>query len=274
MYVTDGKVTGIMRVMTNTYKTFTLITGASGGFGAEFARLCAAEGRNLILVARSSGKLERLARELSGDVAIHTITQDLSEPGAAQKVYQQIRRQRLIVDQLINNAGSGDFAPLSRANPVRQERMIELNVTSLTLLTTLLLPGMVQRRQGRIMNVGSTASFIPIPNMSVYAASKAFVLSFSETLTTELRGSGVTVTCLCPGPAKTGFSRNARLVTTHPISRSNVSAISVARFGYRAMLDGVPLAIPGFRNQLLIGFTKLLPRALVRRMMLAYGSRA
>jgi short-subunit dehydrogenase len=274
MYVTGGKVTGIMRVMTNTYKTFTLITGASGGFGAEFARLCAAEGRNLILIARSSGKLERLASELRGDVAVHTIAQDLSEPGAAQKIYQQIRRQRLIVDQLINNAGSGDFAPLARANAVRQERMITLNITSLTMLTALLLPAMIQRGQGRIMNVGSTASFIPVPNMSVYAASKAYVLSFSETLTTELRGSGVTVTCLCPGPAKTGFSRNARLAATHPISRSNVTAASVARFGYRAMLDGVPLAIPGLKNQLLVGFTKLLPRAMVRRMMLAYNSRA
>lgn len=274
MYVTGGKVTRIIRVMTNSAKTFTLITGASGGFGAEFARLCATEGRNLILVARSSGKLERLAQELGGDIAIHTITQDLSEPGAAQKLYQQIRKRRLIVDQLINNAGSGDFAPLAKGNPTRQERMIELNITSLTLLTTLLLPAMIQRKQGRIMNVGSVASFVPVPSMSVYGASKSYVLSFSEALSAELRGTGVTVTCLCPGPTKTSFSRTARLPGSHPISRSRRSASSVAQFGYRAMCDGVLLAVPGLQNQFFIGLAKLLPRAIVRRMMLAYGSRA
>lgn len=274
MSVTPVKVASIIRVMNRSAKTFTLITGASGGFGAEFARLCAAEGRNLILVARSSGKLERLAQELGGDVAIHIIVQDLSEPGAAQKVHQQIRKQRLIVDQLINNAGSGDFAPLAKTNPTRQERMIELNVTSLTLLTTLLLPAMIQRGQGRIMNVGSTASFVPVPYMSVYGASKSYVLSFSEALSAELRGTGVTVTCLCPGPTKTSFSRNARLPGSHPISRSKRTASSVAQFGYRAMCDGVSLAIPGLRNQFFVGFTKLLPRAIVRRMMLAYNSRA
>jgi hypothetical protein len=260
--------------MTSSAKTFTLITGASGGFGAEFARLCAAEGRNLILVARSSGKLERLANELSGDVAIHVIVQDLSEPGAAQKIYQQIRRQRLVVDQLINNAGSGDFAPLAKANPTRQERMVALNVTSLTMLTTLLLPTMVQRGHGRILNIGSTASFVPVPFMSVYAASKSYVLSFSEALSAELRGTGVTVTCLCPGPAKTGFSRSARLSGSHPLARSNVAPASVAAFGYRAMLDGIPLAVPGVKNQLFVGFTKLLPRAVTRRMMFAYSSHA
>lgn len=269
-YVTPVKVAVIIKAMTSSAKTFTLITGASGGFGAEFARLCAAEGRNLILVARSSGKLERLASEVGSDVAIHVIPQDLSEPGAAQKVYQQIRRQRLIVDQLINNAGSGDFAPLAKANPTRQERMIALNVTSLTMLTTLLLPAMVQRGQGRIMNVGSTVSFAPMPFMSVYGASKSYVLSFSEALSAELRGTGVTVTCLCPGPAKTGFSRSARLTGSHPISRSNVSPASVASFGYRAMSDGLALAVPGVRNQLFVSLIKFFPRALIRRIMLAY----
>lgn len=273
MYVTGRKVAGIIMVMTHSQKTFTLITGASGGFGAEFARLCAAEGRNLILVARSSGKLERLARELGDDVAIHIIVQDLSEPDAAQKVYQRIRRQRLIIDQLINNAGSGDFAPLTNANPTRQERMITLNITSLTMLTTLLLPVMVQRGQGRIMNVGSTASFVPVPFMSVYGASKSYVLSFSEALSVELRGTGVTVTCLCPGPTKTGFSRSARLSGSHPIARSKVSPTSVASFGYRAMCDGIPLAIPGVKNQLFVGLTKFIPRAIVRNLMASYSSR-
>lgn len=260
--------------MTSSAKTFTLITGASGGFGAEFARLCAAEGRNLIVVARSSGKLERLAQEIGKDVDVRVIAQDLSEPDAAQKIYQHIRRQRLIVDQLINNAGSGDFAPIIKANPGRQERMIALNITSLTMLTTLLLPAMVQRKQGRIMNVGSVASFVPVPFMSVYGASKSYVLSFSEALSAELRGTGVSVTCFCPGPSKTGFSRSARLSASHPIAQGHATAASVASFGYRAMLDGVPVAIAGVKNQLFIGFAKYLPRAMVRWMMTTYSSRA
>lgn len=258
--------------MTGSHKTFTLITGASSGFGAEFARLCAAEGRNLVLVARRDDMLKRLAGELGTDITVHIIPQDLSEPGAAHKVYKKVRRLRIVIDQLINNAGSGDYAPLARAVPGRQERMIGVNISALTLLTTLLLPHMVQYGHGRILNVGSTASFVPMPDMSVYAASKAYVLSFSESLSTELRGTGVTVTCLCPGPAKTGFGRSARLASTHPVAGGRTSAASVARFGYRAMQAGTLIAIPGFRNKIFVGMCKLLPRATVRRIMLSYSN--
>lgn len=259
----------------NTHKTFTLITGASGGFGAEFAKLCAADGRNLILVARRGDKLTQLAAELGNDVAVHTIVQDLTEHGAAQKVYNRIRRLRLTVDQLINNAGSGDYAPFAKANPVRQESMITLNITALTLLTNFLLPDMIKRGRGRILNVASVVGFVPLPKMSVYGASKAYVLSFSEALSAELKGTGVTVTCLCPGAAKTGFSRAARLVSNHPIARTKVTPTSVASFGYDAMIAGLPVAVAGIKNQLFIELTtRLLPRALTRKLMLAYGTRA
>lgn len=259
-------------MMAHTHKTFTLITGASGGFGAEFARLCAADGRNLILVARRGDRLSRLAKELEGDITIHLIAQDLSENGAAQKVYKRIRRLQARVDQIINNAGTGDYASFDRATAARQEHMITLNITSLTLLTNLLLPDMVKAKRGRIMNIGSVVSFVPLPNMSVYAASKAFVLSFSEALQAELRGTGVTVTCLCPGATKTGFSRAARAVGNHPLSRATASPAGVARFGYRAMLAGVPIAIPGVKNQLFVTFAKFMPRAVVRRLMLTYDA--
>lgn len=258
--------------MTESYKTFTLITGASGGFGAEFARLCAADGRNLILVARSSGKLDRLARELRGDITVHTISQDLATPEAAQHVYRQVRRFRAVVDQLINNAGMGDFAPLRKAVPARQERMINLNITTLTLLTNLLLPDMLKRGHGQILNIGSATSFAPSPGMGVYAASKAYVLSFSEALSAELKGTGVTVTCLCPGAAKTSFSRNAHLPSTHPIAQSHTPAHTVAAYGYRAMLSGAPLAIPGFKNKMFVMGTKLLPRPLIKHMMHSYNN--
>ncbi len=253
------------------HKTFTLITGASGGFGAELARLCAEDGRNLILVARQGDKLAELAAELKRHVTVHVIVQDLAEHGAAQKVYKRIRNLRLTVDQLINNAGSGDFAPLIKANPTRQESMIALNITALTLLTNLLLPDMVKHRRGRILNVASVAAFVPLPQMSVYGASKAFVLSFSEALSAELRGSGVTVTCLCPGAAKTGFSRAARLSSTHPIASSRVTARSIAAFGYSAMMAGLPIAVPGLKNKLFIQLvTRLLPRAVTRTLMLRF----
>jgi short-subunit dehydrogenase len=259
----------------NTPKTFTLITGASGGFGAEFARLCARDGRNLILVARRGDKLADIARELSGEVAVHVITQDLAEHGAAQKVYKKIRRLRLPVDQLINNAGSGDYAPLTKANPTRQESMIAVNITALTLLTNLLLPDMIKRGHGRILNVSSVAGFVPLPKMSVYGASKAFVLSFSEALSAELRGTGVTVTCLCPSAAKTGFSRAARLSSIHPIAQSRISPKSIAVFGYRAMVAGLPMAIPGVKNKLFVQLaTRLLPRAATRTLMVGYSSQA
>lgn len=256
----------------NPYKTFTLITGASGGFGMEFARICAADGRNLILVARRGDKLTKLADELGHEITIHTIIQDLSEHGAAQKVYKKIRRLRLTVDQIINNAGVGDYARFDHATVARQERLIGVNITALTLLTNLLLPDMVKARRGRILNVGSVLSFVPLPGMSVYAASKAFVLSFSEALSMELHGSGVTVTCLCPGATKTEFGRAARVNGNHPIARSHVTPASAARYGYRAMLSGTPIAIPGVAHKLFVMLAKLLPLAAIRRIMVRYDA--
>lgn len=258
--------------MTGEHKTFTLITGASGGFGAEFARLCAADGRNLILVARHGDKLSKLAVELGGDITIHTITQDLSEHGAAEKVYKRVRRLRAQVDQVINNAGSGDYASFERANAVRQERMIAVNITALTLLTNLFLPDMVAAKHGRILNVSSVSGFVPLPRMSVYAASKAFVLSFSEALSAELRGTGVTVTCLCPGAVKTGFARTARVSGNHPLARATVAPQKIARYGYQAMLAGTPVALPGVRTKVFVTAVKFLPRAALRRIMAAYST--
>jgi len=253
--------------MTDERKTFTLITGASGGLGAEFARLCAADGRNLVLIARNSEKLRQLAAELKGDITIHVIAQDLSESGAAQKVYKRLQQLRVDVDQLINDAGFGDYAPLARASVARQESMIGLNITTLTLLTALILPGMIKRGRGRIMNVGSVASFVPIPNMSVYAASKAYVLSLSEALAEEVRDTGVSVTCLCPGPTKTGFARDAHLASNHPIAQSKVKASSVAAYGYQAMLAGTRIAIPGARQRILLAFSRIIPRSIIVRLM-------
>jgi uncharacterized protein len=264
-----------MELMTaDSYKTFTLITGASEGLGAEFAKISAHEGRNLILVARQGDKLKLLAQDIGQDITIHIITQDLSDRDAAQKIYKKARRLRAEVDQLINNAGFGDFGDFVRLSAARQEQMIEVNIISLVALTRLFLPRMMQRKQGRIMNVSSVSGFTPLPLMSVYAASKSFVLSFSQALIEEVRGSGVSITCLCPGATKTGFSRNAHLPAAHPIAHTRVKPKAVAKFGYQAMLAGTPVAVYGFANKLLVSFVyKLLPRPLLRRLMMAYNSR-
>jgi len=256
----------------NSYKTFTLITGASGGIGAEFAKLCAAEGRNLILVARHSNSLHRLAKQLGSDSTVHVIMQDLSEHGAAEKVYKKVRRLRANVDQLINNAGVGDFGPFAQADIGRQEQMISLNITALAVLTRLLLPGMIKQKHGRILNVSSVSGFAPLPLMSVYAASKSFVLSFSEALSEELRDTGVSVTCLCPGPTKTNFAHSARLDPNNHIARTRVSPQAVAKYGQRAMMAGTPVAVPKIGNRLLTSVVyRLLPRFLVRRIVRHYN---
>ena len=255
------------------YKSFTLITGASGGLGAEFAQLCAAEGRNLILVARRGDRLKALAKKLGRDITVHIIVQDLAEHGAAQKVYSRVRRLRATVDQLINNAGVGDYGEFSRTVIARQQQIIDLNITALTQLTHLFLPDMIKRKHGRILNIGSTASFVPVPRFSVYAASKSYVLSFSEALSIELKGSGVTVTCLCPGPTKTGFGRTARVDSRHPLTRTKTSAASVARFGYRAMLAGTVVTVYGRKNRLLVNvLRRFASRAATRRRMARYGA--
>lgn len=250
------------------HKTFTLITGASDGLGAAFARLLANEGHNLILVARRGDKLKALAQEIGGDVTVHIIIQDLAEHGAAGKVYAKVRRLKAHVDQLINNAGSGDYAVFAHSKLERQENMVNLNITTLIALTHLFLPEMTRQKHGRVLNVASMAAFMPLPHMSIYGATKSFVLSFSQSLSEELRGSGVTVTCLCPGVFKSGFSHAAGAGGRSSIARGRTPAQAIAAFGYHAMQEGVAVAIPGTRNKLLANVIfRLSPRAWIRRAM-------
>lgn len=245
--------------------TYTLITGASGGIGAELARLAAKDGHDLILVARSEDKLKELAKELS-NVNVIILTADLAQHGAAQRLSEELSSRGLEVDTLINNAGFGDFGPFVKSELSKQQQMLQLNITTLMELTRLLLPAMVERGNGRIMNVASLAAFMPGPGMSVYYATKAFVLSFSEALHEELRGSGVTVTALCPGPVKTGFQHGAAL-TGHdtPVTRATVSAESVAAYGWQKVKRGTAIAIPRLEWKLLPFILRLLPRTVIRR---------
>ena len=239
-----------------------LVTGASGGLGAEMARELARRGIPLILTARSREPMEALARELTDarGVAVHVLPEDLSVPGAADRLADRIESEGLEVEVLVNNAGFGQWGPWLELDPRGEAGMIRLNVEALTALTRRIGPAMATRGRGRILNVASTAAFVPGPGMSVYYATKAYVLSFSEGLAEELRGSGVTVTCLCPGPTPTGFQARMGAGSASRLGMAEVSPERVARVGIDGALAGRRLVVPGLVNRL----TPLLPRFLPR----------
>ncbi len=185
--------------------------------------------------------------------------------GSSAEVFEQLQRDHLRIDILVNNAGFGTHGLFVESNIDEQLRMMQLNISTLTHLTRLLLPSMVAQRNGKILNVASTAAFQPGPFMSVYYASKAYVLSFSEALANELRGTGVTVTALCPGPTRTEFQVRAKIGQTKLMNGRIMDAKSVAQIGYQALMQGRSVAIPGIRNNLLALAVRWLPRALVIR---------
>lgn len=247
-------------------KQTALITGASGGIGYELAKLFAADGYDVVLVARSADKLAQFAGELQRQysIAATPLSADLEDPATPQRLCAELAARGITVDVLVNNAGygvSGRFNEIPLAESLGQ---IQLNVTSLTHLTRLLLPGMVQRGRGRVLNVASTAAFQPGPGMAVYYATKAFVLHFSEAIHHELRGTGVTVTTLCPGPVLTGFQQRADMGEARLMKVMVVlSAERVARIGYRAMQKGKPVAVAGKLNWLLTQSLRFSPRWMV-----------
>lgn len=254
------------------YGKTALITGASGGIGAELARLFAKDGTNLILVARSKDKLDALKTELEAphNISVTVFAEDLTRQDAAQSLYDFTQTQHLSVDFLVNNAGFGDWGLFADCNLEKQQQMMQLNIVTLTNLTKLFLPHMISRKSGRILNVASVASFMPGAKMSVYYASKAFVRSFSEALSVELKQtkSGVTVTALCPGPVKTDFWNRAEAEKSSIFSHMLFATSDfIARYGYKKMLNGKPLAIPGITTQAAVLLTKLLPRSWVRNMV-------
>jgi hypothetical protein len=245
-----------------------LITGASGGIGEDLARLVAAGGRDVILLARSAPKLQTLADELSRahQISATVLSVDLSAPGAADEVARTLAERRLAIDVLINNAGFGTHGDFAREDPAEQSRMLQVNVVALTMLTRLLLPAMIERRRGRVLNVASTAAFQPGPLMAVYYASKAYVLSLSLALSEETAGTGVTVTCLCPGPTRTGFQDRAQMGKSRLFSvTSLMSSADVARAGYDAMMNGRALIVPGVANRIGAQSMRFVPRRIAAK---------
>jgi short-subunit dehydrogenase len=242
-----------------------LITGASFGIGLELARIFARESYNLVLVARTADKLRQLASELEKAHGARSLilAVDLSEPGAAAYVLDQTTRASIQVDVLVNNAGFGQYGMFADNDLEECLRQIQLNITTLTHLTRLYLPAMIAQMSGRILNVASTAAFQPGPLMAVYFATKAYVLHFSEALANELQDSGVTVTCLCPGPTATEFHKRARTTGLRLLKFGSMDAATVAEDGYRALIAGKPVVISGFKNRLLAKSVRFSPRRLV-----------
>lgn len=245
-------------------RTVTLITGASAGLGAEFARACARRGEALALAARRRDRLETIQRTLGGDV--HIFQADLSRPGAGISLVEQLAAEGLEVGTLIDNAGFGLSGRFQAQDWTRQAEMIDLNVRALTELCRAVLPAMRARGSGGILNVASTAAFQPGPNMAVYYATKAYVLSLTEALHEELKGSGIRVTALCPGPTATEFFDVAE-VTGGPLRRMAGDAASVVRDGLAGLDRGKAVVIPGARNKVGAQVHRFLPRATMRRII-------
>ena len=245
-----------------------LITGASSGIGRELTRCFAADGCHLILLARNTEALETLAKELrqAHKIEALVLTADLSRPETPAHIFKELQGRGIMVDVLVNNAGFGANGAFAGLPLQRQLEMIQVNITALTNLTGRFLPGMIERRRGGVLNVGSVAGFLPGPGMAIYFATKAYVLSFTEALAEELTGTGVTATALCPGPTATNFGNISHGQKMRRLNTPKMPAATVASYGHRAFRKGKPLAIPGWQYQVLLLLLRILPRWSVRKM--------
>ncbi len=240
-----------------------LITGASGGFGAEFARLFAADGFDLILVARSGAAMEEIAQLQEGrhGISVTVLPKDLSKPGASRDVMASVHERGLRVDALVNNAGFSTYGPFAETNTETLDDMLAVNVAALTELTRGYVPEMVERGWGRVMLLGSVGSFSPAPMTAAYAATKAYVLSLGLALADELKGTGVSVTTLCPGPTETGFQARAEMEDSALIRGKKLpAAADVAEAGYAALKRGRPYLVTGTQSRIFAFGTRFLPR--------------
>jgi len=244
--------------------THAIVTGASAGLGRELARLLSSKGHGLVLVARRERELAELAAELSAKYQASSVVVpcDLADPSAPQRIHDEVERAGAEVEVLVNNAGFGSNGNFWELDPDRELGMVQVNVAAIVHLTRLFLPGMIARRRGRILNIGSTAGFQPGPFMATYYASKAFVNSFSEALAFETRGTGVTVTLSCPGATATEFAGVAGNDKSALFNTGGVAdASAVAREAFDAMMEGRPRVVHGFRNKAGLQALRLSPRA-------------
>ncbi len=246
-----------------------LITGASSGIGLELAHLFARDGYRLVLVARNRSTLRQLGDDLQSrySVTVRIEPKDLAHPATPAELYQELQESGILLDVLVNNAGFGGAGAFVNTDWNHEAEMMQVNIVALTHLTKLFLP-QIRAREGMIMNVASTAAFQPGPFMAVYYASKAYVLSFTEALAEELRGTGVKVSCLCPGPVKTNFQKRAYITDT-PLANSPllVDVREVARIGYEGLKQGKRVVIPGWKNRVGVELLRISPREMVTKIV-------
>ncbi len=243
-----------------------LVTGASSGIGYEFAKILAENKYNLVVVSRSLDKLNEIKKnfEQRYQISVLVFPADLSVPNICEEIYKELTEKKVVIDVLVNNAGFGKHGSYSDQEWETEWKMIQVNLISLTHLTKLFLREMLKRKEGNIINVSSTAAFGPGPFMAVYYAIKAYVLSYSEALANELKGTGVSVTCLCPGQTATGFQKVANVGPVKFGPFLNLAKPDeVACYGFNAMLKGKRVAIPGVINKLMIFSVRFCPRRLM-----------
>ena len=247
---------------------YTLVTGASTGIGFELVKLLAEDKKNLILLARGKERLEKIASDLKKQfsISVQIFPVDLSLPESPQKIYRFVNENGWKIDTLINNAGYGSSGAFDKSPLTEELGMIQVNITALVELTHLFMEDLILSGNGKILNVASTASFQPGPYMSIYYATKAFVLHFSEGISEELKDRGVTVSTLCPGPTLTEFQKRANTSESNLFKGPLVmDAATVARIGYRGMKKGKVIVIAGFWNALLTGSVRITPRFIIRK---------
>lgn len=254
--------------------TYTLITGGTEGIGLELAQLFAIDKHNLIIVARNKDKLEdiKVKFENKYKIIVEIIQIDLCVDKSCEKIIRIVEEKKFIVDNLINNAGIGSFGFFSEAEEGFEEKLININVIALTVLTKYFIKCMIRRGEGGILNVASTAAFTGGPKMSMYYSSKAYVLSLTEALHDEVKELGIRVSCLCPGPVKTSFQEKAGIKKSEKAKKYLMSASKVAEEAYLGFTEGKAIIVPGYKNKLLVLANKLIPRALSRKIIFMSNS--
>jgi short-subunit dehydrogenase len=255
--------------MANTTGKYALITGGTNGIGYELAKLFAKDGYNLVLVARTEEDLQKRSDEFRQEynIDVISIAKDLFQQDAPFELYDEIKNKNLWIHALVNDAGQGQYGLFAESDIRRQLDIIQLNISSLTVLTYLFLQDMIVRNDGKILNLGSIASQLPGPWQAVYHATKAYVLSFSEALRTELKDANITVTTLQPGATDTDFFNKAEMNESKILDTKLSDPVQVAKDGYEALMSGDDKVVSGIKNKMMVGMSNVMPEELVAKQM-------
>ena len=255
--------------MIGSKEKYAIVTGASCGIGYEMAKILAKDGKDIVIIARSRDQLEDLKKEIENKhgTKVKVLAKDLSDPKAPPEIFSELEKAKIYVDVLVNNAGFGVYGMFLETDLREELDMIQVNAASLIHLTKLFLKGMVEDKSGYILNAASLCAFLPTPMEAVYCSTKAFVLHFSEALANELQGTGVKVTCLCVGLARTGFQKRAHMENCKVAKRKMMDAATVAEAGYKALKRGKLIEIPGLVYKFAPLFARFAPRNTVTRVV-------